>query len=180
MKIFFLVILFSQVFLFSCSKVRESAGVNRKNLDEFKVIENPPLVIPPDFNLLPPEQLSEKNIDEVESELAEEILFGLDETNSNFNENISTMEKILLQTKANDLDSNFRNEFDEEFSNEKSSSIYQIGWEEEVEVLDAIKESERIRKNLLEGESISKGEVPILNQEIKTNKNKKKKRFFFF
>ena len=31
----------------------------RKNIDEFKVIENPPLVIPPDYNLLPPEQLSE-------------------------------------------------------------------------------------------------------------------------
>ena len=51
--------------------------MNRKNIDEFKVVENPPLVIPPDLNLLPPDQLSEKNINNIEDELAKEILFGL-------------------------------------------------------------------------------------------------------
>ena len=70
----------------SCSQIRESAGVNRKNIDEFKVIENPPLVIPPDFNLLPPEQLRGKNIDNAESDLAKEILFGLNEEESNVND----------------------------------------------------------------------------------------------
>ena len=79
MKIFLSLFIFSTLFLASCSQIRESAGVNRKNIDEFKVVENPPLVIPPDFNLLPPEQLSEKNINDVEGELAKEILFGLDE-----------------------------------------------------------------------------------------------------
>jgi len=54
---FFLIILIASLFLSSCSSVRKSAGVTRKSLDEFKVVENPPLVIPPDFNLLPPEQL---------------------------------------------------------------------------------------------------------------------------
>ena len=53
MKIFLFIILTFQLLLISCSKVRESAGVTRKSLDEFEVIENPPLVIPPNFNLLP-------------------------------------------------------------------------------------------------------------------------------
>ena len=79
MKIFLSLSIFSLLFLVSCSQIRESAGVNRKNIDEFKVVENPPLVIPPDLNLLPPDQLSEKNINNVEGELAKEILFGLDE-----------------------------------------------------------------------------------------------------
>ena len=60
-----LLLLFCILFSFnlvSCSTVRESAGVNRKSIDEYEVVENPPLVIPPDFNLLPPEQLQEKNI----------------------------------------------------------------------------------------------------------------------
>ena len=52
-----LIILFTHFFIYSCSGVRESAGVNRKSPDEFQVIENPPLVIPPNFNLLPPEQI---------------------------------------------------------------------------------------------------------------------------
>ena len=60
MKIFLFIILTFQLLLISCSKVRESAGVTRKSLDEFEVIENPPLVIPPNFNLLPPEQLEKK------------------------------------------------------------------------------------------------------------------------
>ena len=63
MKKFIVILLFCQFILSSCSNVRESAGVNRKNIDEFSVIENPPLVIPPDFNLLPPDQLEEKNLD---------------------------------------------------------------------------------------------------------------------
>ena len=39
------------IFLFSygCSKVRESAGATRKSPNEFQAIENPPLVIPPDY-----------------------------------------------------------------------------------------------------------------------------------
>ncbi|MDC0194791.1 DUF3035 domain-containing protein, partial [Alphaproteobacteria bacterium] len=71
-KIYFLIVIFS-FFLNSCGTIRESAGVTRKSIDEFKVVENPPLVIPPDFNLLPPEQLEERNIDNIEKDLAQEI-----------------------------------------------------------------------------------------------------------
>ena len=95
MRIFLSLFIFSSLFLVSCSQIRESAGVNRKNIDEFKVVENPPLVIPPDFNLLPPEQLSEKNINDVEGELAKEILFGLDEEGSDDTTQLSTMENII-------------------------------------------------------------------------------------
>ena len=60
MKYFFIIFIILSLFLSSCSTIRKSAGVTRKSLDEFKVVENPPLVIPPDFNLLPPEQLEKK------------------------------------------------------------------------------------------------------------------------
>ena len=33
----------------SCSKIRESAGVTRKSIDEYQAVENPPLIIPPDL-----------------------------------------------------------------------------------------------------------------------------------
>ena len=45
MRIFLSLFIFSSLFLVSCSQIRESAGVNRKNIDEFKVVENPPLVL---------------------------------------------------------------------------------------------------------------------------------------
>ena len=173
-KILILVLLFS-VLIVSCSKVRESAGVNRKNIDEFTVIENPPLVIPPDFNLLPPDQLEEKNLDKAESDLAKEILFGLEGETNNDNSELSTMENILSKSNADETDDSIRNEIDEQFASEKGS--ISKSWDDEMEILDSISESERIRKKLLNNETESNEEAP----KIKVKKtNKKKKRFFFF
>ncbi len=43
MRIFLSLFIFSSLFLVSCSQIRESAGVNRKNIDEFKVVETEPI-----------------------------------------------------------------------------------------------------------------------------------------
>ena len=178
MKYFVLIFIIISLFLSSCSKIRKSAGVTRKSLDEFQVVENPPLVVPPDFNLLPPNQLEKKNIDDVETELAQEILFGLDESlENNENKKLSVMNQILESTDANSFDSSIRIEIDEQFANEiNTDSIYEVEWENEIEVLDAINESERIRNQLIQGKSIAEGETPVTTTKTK----KKKKRFFFF
>jgi len=174
MKKIFILFLFS-LLIISCSKVRESAGVNRKNIDEFSVIENPPLVIPPDFNLLPPDQLEEKNLDKAESDLAKEILFGLEDETDNNNSKLSTMENILSESKADDTDDSIRDEIDEQFASEKRS--ISKSWDDEMEILDSITESERIRNKLLSKETESTEEVPTIKVK---NPNKKKKKFFFF
>ena len=103
MKLFYCFIIILALNLISCSKLRESAGVTRKSLDEFQIVENPPLVIPPDFYLIPPDQLEEKNIQNVDKELAKEILFGLDDNNIQTQTQLSTMNQIL--SKVNTLDS---------------------------------------------------------------------------
>lgn len=168
-----IVLLFS-LFIVSCSKVRESAGVNRKNIDEFSVIENPPLIIPPDFNLLPPDQLEEKNIDNEESELAKEILFGLEDSSNNINSELSTMENILNQSNTDEVDSSIRDEIDEQFASEKKSASK--SWDE-MEILDSIAESERLRNELLDDELKSNEVIPTVKVK---DTSKKKKRFFFF
>jgi len=173
MKTILSLFLFSSIFLVSCSEIRDSAGVNRKNIDEFKVIENPPLVIPPDFNLLPPEQLSEKNIDNIEGELAKEILFGLNEDSNTEDVQLSTMENILNQTNANELDDSIRQEINEQFASEKQTNSKT--WNDETEVLNSIAESERLRNERLGIDAEQNKEVPTVKI-----KNKKKKRFFFF
>lgn len=175
MKALVVLFLLLSIFLVSCSQIRNSAGVNRKNIDEFQVIENPPLVIPPDFNLLPPEQLEEKNIANVESDLAKEILFGLNE-DSDFNGSItSTMENILNQTNADQSNNDIRKEIDEQFSYEKN--IDSDTWDNEIEILDSVAESQRLRNKLLGNDSNINEEVPTVKIE---NESKKKKRFFFF
>ena len=136
------------------------------------------MVIPPDFNLLPPEQLEEKNIKELESELAEEILFGLeDELESEQTNSTSTINKILIETDALNINSSIRQEIDQDFVNEmQTEEIFNMDWDNDMEILDAIKESERIRNQKFEGKDITEGEVPT----SKVPRDKKKKRFFFF
>ena len=175
MRVLVALFLFPSFFLVSCSQVRDSAGVNRKNIDEFRVIENPPLVIPPDFNLLPPEQLEEKNIANVETELAKEILFGLNEQTNVNDSNISTMKNILNQTNADQSNDNIRQEINEQFASEKN--IKSKIWKNEFEILDSVAESKRLRNKLLVDDSKTNDEVPTVKIE---NKTKKKKRFFFF
>ena len=170
MKKILIIYLLISIFTFSCSQIRESAGVNRKNIDEFKVIENPPLVIPPNFNLLPPEQLSEKNINSIESDLAKEILFGLEDNISENNVKLSTMENILIQTEASSFDDSIRVEIDENFASEKE--INSNNWKHEEEILNSIADSETKRNKLLDNNNS--------NKEFSKEKNKKKKRFFFF
>ena len=175
MKKILILLLLSSLLTVSCSNVRESAGVNRKNIDEFSVIENPPLVIPPDFNLLPPDQLEEKNLDKAESDLAKEILFGLDDENDNNNSELSTMEKILSKSNADETDDSIRDEIDEQFASEKRSMSK--SWDDEIEILDSITESERLRNKLLNNENELNEEAPTVKVK---NPKKKKKRFFFF
>ena len=178
MKPIYLFFLLSVLILNGCSSIRESAGVNRKTIDEFKVVENPPLVIPPDFNLLSSDQLTKKNIDNVDKDLAQEILFGLDENQVRDELQLSTMNQLLSEAGALDVSLSIREEIDAEFSQElKTDDILQISWEDEIEVLDAVKESECIRNKNFNNEPISECNVPIKNQVIK---NKKKKRFIFF
>tara|TARA_B100000401_G_C52614285_1_gene628237 strand:+ start:89 stop:616 length:528 start_codon:yes stop_codon:yes gene_type:complete len=175
MKKILILLLLSSLLVVSCSKVRESAGVNRKNIDEFAVIENPPLIIPPDFNLLPPDQLEEKNLDKTESNLAKEIIYGLEDEADNDNLELSTMENILNKTNAGLTDDSIRDEIDEQFASEKRS--ISKSWDDEIEILDSITESERIRNKLLNKEAESNELAPTVKVK---SPSKKKKRFFFF
>ena len=178
MKPIYLFFLISVLILNGCSKVRESAGVNRKSIDEFKVVESPALIIPPDFNLLSSDQLIKKTNNNMAQDLSQEILFGLDENQIKEKIQLSTMNQLLLKSGALDVSSSIREEIDAEFSQElKTDGIFQNDWENEIEVLDAVKESECIRNKNFDKEPITDCNVPIKTQVIK---NKKKKLFIFF
>ena len=58
-----------------------------------------------------------------------------------------------------------------------SRSFFQTKWENEIEVLDTVEESERIRNKKLQNKSIADGDILIKKEKIKV---KKKKRFLFF
>ena len=165
MKKIFLVTITSILILSSCGTVRDSAGVNRKVIDEYSVIENPPLVIPPDFNLLPPEQISSKDILDTDNELAKEILFGLEDTEILTESNTSLINEIINETEADEVDDSIRDSINEEFAGEKSSTDDETIFNNEDELNKAIIDTEDKNSN---------------NKNQNGKKEKKKKRFFFF
>ena len=165
MKKIFLVIITSILILSSCGTVRDSAGVNRKVIDEYSIIENPPLVIPPDFNLLPPEQISSKDILDTDNELAKEILFGLEDTETLTESNTSLINEIINKTEADEVDDSIRDSINEEFAGEKSSTDDETIFNNEDELNKAIIDTEDKNSN---------------NKNQNGKKEKKKKRFFFF
>ena len=162
-KIIFLIIILN-LFLLSCNSIRESAGVNRKVIDEYAVIENPPLVIPPNFDLLPPEQIESKDIRDTDSELAKEILFGLEDNNNKTNSDNSLISEIIQETEANEVDSDIRETINQDFAGEKSTINDETQFKSEDEINEAINTTEKKDKS----------------KTKKSTNEKKKKRFFFF
>ena len=162
-KVSFIIII-SNLLLLSCNTVRDSAGVNRKVIDEYTVIENPPLVIPPNFDLLPPEQMESKDIKDIDSELAKEILFGLEDTNNQKNSENSLISEIIRETKADEADKNIREIINQDFAGEKSTINDETQFKSEDEINEAINTTEKKDKS----------------KTKKSTNKKKKKRFFFF
>ena len=164
MKKIISIIIISNLILISCNTVRQSAGVNRKNIDEYAVIENPPLVIPPDLNLMPPDQIEAKNIDDTEKELAKEILFGLEDQEIQSTGNNSLITEIIKETEADSISNDIRSTIDQNFAGIKSSIEDESNFKNEAELNDAIEETKQLNNNEVNSEK----------------KDKKKKRFFFF
>ncbi len=165
MKKVILVIIISSIFLSSCNTIRSSAGVERKVIDEYNVVENPPLVIPPNFNLLPPDQIESKDIDDTDSELAKEILFGLDEESDETPSENSVIDNILKETEADQVDNSIRQDLDGNSEDEVT--------EDNTDVNNKKIEKTKKKKRFFFFNSKEENE----NED---DEPKKKKRFFFF
>ena len=164
-KVIFVTII-SSIFLSSCNTIRSSAGVERKVIDEYNVVENPPLVIPPNFNLLPPDQIESKDIDDADSELAKVILFGLDEESDKRPTENSVIINILKETEADQVDNSIRDDLD----GGSEDQVIKDNTDTENKKIEEIKKKKRFFF------FNSKEE----NEDDEEDEPKKKKRFFFF
>ena len=84
--------------LCGCESIREAAGLNKNSPDEFAVLTKAPLVIPPDYNLMPPRPGAPPTNQTQPTETAESALFGEDPAKvaSQITGNYSPGEKLLL------------------------------------------------------------------------------------
>lgn len=154
--------------LAACSgSARSKLGISKKSPDEFRVISNQPLSVPPDFALRPPgsENALPKPVADNDKE-GEAVLFG------NQKSNVSSASKgesaFLSRAGASDADSNIRTVLEEDqvvkeekkegFFNKLSNTI--SGKSDDETVVDSAKEKERISKNKEEGKTVTDGETP--------------------
>jgi len=84
--------------LSGCDTLRDAAGMGKMAPDEFAVLTKAPLVVPPDFNLMPPKPGAAPTNQTDPNESAESALFGNDPAAiaSNMTGNYSDGEKLLL------------------------------------------------------------------------------------
>tara|TARA_Y100000590_G_scaffold414796_1_gene511985 strand:- start:877 stop:1437 length:561 start_codon:yes stop_codon:yes gene_type:complete len=172
---------FSCFFLSSCNKIRESAGVGRTIPDEYTIAKNPPLALPPDYNLLPSDEMIKKKNLNSDSDLTKEILFGLDENKNSIEAESasSIVDSILEQSGADKVSSDIRLEIDEDY-NKVSSKKYAFTGDKYLrkeEILDAVAESKRIRENIFNNNNILDGDIPITTRPVKERENLLKKLF---
>ncbi len=170
--------------LIGCSKgasVKETLGFSKKSPDEFMVISHPPLSVPPEFGLRPPEMVTSTTTQSTTEKEAEEIIYG--QKAKVRSSNISKGEQNLLNNAGtNQANSNIRQELLED---EKRHTVEQMENKEEEEgwfdrmiysvapkkrdpIVDTDQEEERIDQNKQEGKPLTEGETPTKDQGHET------------
>jgi len=108
------------VALTGCDTLRSAAGMDKTAPDEFAVTTKAPLVIPPDYNLLPPRPGAVPTNQVEPTEAAENALFGNDAATiaSQLPNSYSESEKMLLaNAKVQNIDPHIRQNLVSDYKN---------------------------------------------------------------
>ena len=71
-------LLIGLLFLFGCADVKKFAGIDKEVPNEFLIEKRDPLVLPPDYKLLPPDSNNLKKENEVQKDISLENLIKSD------------------------------------------------------------------------------------------------------
>jgi len=169
----------------ACSDVSDTLGFGRNPPDEFAVVDRPPLSLPPDFELRPPEPGAPRPQEINPAKRASTMLFGpnakLNNTsergsflnNAGTDESRSDSEKAVLEAaNAGQADPNIREVVDREASQKIVGSrhlVDEILWwrksETQATTVDAPAEAERIQEAKEKDEPLNKGATPIIERK---------------
>lgn len=158
--------------LAACSNAKENLGLVKKSPDEFAVVKRAPLSMPPDYSLRPPMPGAPRPQEQSPDAQAKEAVFGQSEKANNVD--FTQGENALLsQAGAAKADPQIRRKVDSETAlntNQKKPVVKKIlglaGMEEDEAgtVVDAKKESERLRSNKEAGKPVTEGETPSIEE----------------
>jgi len=149
---------------------KQMLGIVKSTPDEFKVVTNPPLSVPPEFSLrpLPEDSARLASVDtknttaKFEPASANYAIEGTTEGESAFLNRMGTGDinpdiKNILESDAE------KSEKKEKSFLDKIAGVTGIGSSKESSVVDAKKERERLAKNKDEGKLTTDGETPVVS-----------------
>lgn len=157
--------------LTGCSSLADDLGIGRNSPDEFAVVDRPPLSLPPDFTLKPPQPGAPRPQEIKATQRAEQIILG--ENTIKADSSASESEQALLQLAGADKSMpNIRNTIDRESAERVTASkrlIDDLLWWKENRAPDttliAAEEAKRIRDAKAKGQNISKGATPVIERD---------------
>ncbi len=160
-----------------CSSLHKAMGFEKQPPDEYTVVENAPLTLPPDFGLRAPSAENGKPAQSTTEERAREVVFTAGNTatageTSNLGGGLSPGEAALLKgAGATGANPAIREQVDQESAAKRSASeslvnrlLFRGIKKPTDENLDAQKEADRIEKDANAGKPITGGDTPAIQR----------------
>jgi hypothetical protein len=161
-----------------CSGLHKALGFEKQPPDEYTVVENAPLTLPPDFGLRAPSAEGGRPAQSSTEERAREAVFTAGNTaptpdNTNVGGDLSPGESALLQgAGATGASPAIREQIDQDSAAKRSDSeslihrlLYRgIKKPADTETLDAQKEADRINRDASAGKPITGGDTPAIQR----------------
>ena len=161
-----------------CDQARQALGYDKSSPDEFKVVRQAPLSLPPDYELRPPRPGEKRPQAESQRDTAKRALLGSGngggDSDAEGPRDLSPGGRALLERAgAVDADSDIRRTVDRETASAEADTTFfterLMFWEdrETGEVVDAEKESRRLQENQALGKSVTEGDTPTIKRKPK-------------
>lgn len=159
-------------------EVRETLGITRDAPDEFVVVSRPPLSVPPEFDLTPPQPGAISPHESTRNRAARTV-FGKAQADTavdsvNVSDAASSADATFFKKlKIDEADPDIRQELGVDSTKKPDTSAAKSLLEKltksnnDQPVVDAKKEAERIRSNKEAGKSITDGETPTVEEKDK-------------
>jgi len=159
--------------------LKDVLGYGKNAPDEFAIVTKAPLVIPPDFSLRPPTPGAPRPQEASPDAMARAALVGDDGTEvARLGSGSAGEQTLLKQAGAAEADPNIRAVVNSESNSltEKDKGFvddvisYKGAEEPSAHVVDAPAEARRIQANEAQGDSVSQGETPMIEEEAPNKK----------
>jgi hypothetical protein len=159
--------------LSACSGAKETLGLTKTAPDEFEVVKQAPLSMPPDYNLRPPRPGAPRPQEQTTSAQAREVVFGVEARDDRGAP--TDAESLLLQQAGGlNADPDIRAKVDAETNAAAKDNrpvakklLGLVGAGDEAPpatVVDAGAEAERLRQNQEQGKPVTEGETPSVEE----------------